>query len=453
MSDQGVNEESVGGAVVRGITISGIGNAALRLIDFAIAVILLRWLLVLEFGIYRLVLAGHDLFSGFFLAGLDSVVVSDVSRNLKGDIRSAKSLYSVFAYFLIIIGIGLWALFFWGSDLLTPWFPNVSQYLRIVSFIFLLSPLETIYLLSFSIFLDFGWGTFFRILRDAARLASLIIFFSFLSFGVEEALWSLVIGRAVPVLVTLIGYRRESLLILPSWEEFKGALTTLFLNHGKWALLDDFIMNIGKNIRPFIIKLFAGTEAVAIFSVAQNLIGHTTSLFPIRDVLTPVFPRVADQPEQMVSKINRATKYATFAYIVIGIGSAIAAPIIVYVFFPNYIPSLPLFYILLVGLPWLGFRSVVLPVFYALKEQKTLFKITILRLTLITVLSVVLIYMFGVRGAALESLLLGILLTPAFAKALHRILPEWKLSLPELFKLDAYDKQFLLGLRNRFLKR
>ncbi|MBI5221556.1 MAG: hypothetical protein HY979_02005 [Candidatus Magasanikbacteria bacterium] len=92
-----------------------------------------------------------------------------------------------------------------------------------------------------------------------------------------------------------------------------------------------------------------------------------------------------------------------------------------------------------------------LPVFYALRKQEVLLRLTIFRLALITALSIILVYLFGVWGAALESLLIGIILTPVFARALHKILPDWRFSLQDLIILDNYDKEFISGLRKRFL--
>lgn len=438
-------------AAVRGVTIFGVGNVIIRIVDFVIAIFILRWLSIFEFGLYRLVLSAQDLFSGFFLSGLDNVVVSDVSRGLQRDEREARSLYTTFLGFLILIGVLLWALFFFGNNIFLSRFGIAEESAKIISFLFLLAPLETIYNLKFSILLDFGWGTVYRVIRDFSRLGSLVVLLSYFSLGIDGALWSLVFARLLPLGIILIAYHRDSFLILPTIFEIKNSLKILFFRHGKWALLDDFIMNIGKNIRPFIIKYFAGVEAVAIFSVAQNLLAHSSSLFPIRDVLTPIFPRIADDSNQLISKINRSVKYSIWAHIAVSIAAAIGSPILVYLFFPKYMPALPLFYILLIGLPFLGFRSVLLPVFYALRQQKILFRLTVFRLALIALLSIILVSILGVWGAALESLLMGIILTPVFARALHKILPDWRFSIQDLILLDNYDKEFISDLRKRFL--
>ncbi len=66
-------------------------------------------------------------------------------------------------------------------------------------------------------------------------------------------------------------------------------------------------------------------------------------------------------------------------------------------------------------------------------------------------LSIILVSIFGVWGAALESLLMGIILTPVFVRALRKILPDWRFSLRDLIILDNYDKEFINSLKKRFL--
>ena len=174
--------KSTGGVVARGVAISGATNIFLRFLDIAIAVLLLRWLSIFEFGVYRLALAAYDFATGFFLSGIENVVVSDVSGALLKEPRAAKNLFTVYVVFLGFVAVGIAAVFFWGGNFLASRFPGIEAYTSIVAFLFLLSPLETAYKLKFQIFLDFGWSSAFRVLRDVSRLLSLGGLFFFFSF-------------------------------------------------------------------------------------------------------------------------------------------------------------------------------------------------------------------------------------------------------------------------------
>lgn len=446
-----IKRDTTGEVVVRGVMISGIGNFILRFLDFFTAVLLLRWLSIFEFGVYRLALAVYDLAAGLFLAGVENVVVSDVSGEFQKNERRAKSLFSVYFFFMALVGIGLWALFFFAPSFLISWSGTESRYVRIISFLFLLAPVETAYKLAFQIFLDFGWGNFFRVLRGAGRLIVLLVFFFFFSFGVKEVLWSLLFAVALPIVIAFLRYRHAPLIIIPSVLEVREALRTLFVAHGRWALLDDLVSNSGKNIRPFIIKTFVGIEAVAIISVTQNLVAYTRSLFSVRDILIPVLPRFTGNREDLKKQINRAAKYSIAGNLILGIAAAALAPLFIWLFFPKYLLSLPFFYLLLIDFPWHGLRSVLLPVFYALKEQRILFRLTAARLIFTLVAGILLTYLLGIWGAALELMLVGVVITPAFIRALQKILPGWRFRLRDLISFDAVDRKFYRKMRNRIL--
>lgn len=447
------SRESLRSVVVKGIAVSGIGNIAMRLLDVVIAVLMLRWLSIYEFGVYRLAIAAYDVGAGLFLAGVENVVVSDVSRDLNRDLRRAKSAFSVYFYFMVLVGVALWALFFLGARQFSLWFGVESFYLKIVSFLFLIAPIETAYKLKFQIFLDFVWSTAFRSLRDIIRLGAIAGAWFFFSFNLTAALYSLIAAVIGPVIVAWFWYRRGNLYIIPTIQEFKRAGSALFLSHGKWALLDDLLNNWGQNIRPFILRAFAGAEAVALLAVAQNLTAYAKSLFPIREVLLPVMPRSADQPDVLAVQLNQATKYATWGYLAAGAASALFAPILVSFFFPKYFPALPFFYLLLAGLPFFGFRSVALPVFFAMKAQDVLFKISATRVVALAVLNLVLTYFFGIWGAATEMLLIGIFTMPAYAAGIRRILPRWNFRWRDVFVFDHRDKTVIAEIFSQVRKK
>lgn len=446
--NKGENNFDVGDTVMKGVAISGVGNVGLRVLDFASSVLMLNWLSIFEFGVYRLTLATYDFFTGFFLTGAENVIVSDVSRELGKNTKTAKGLFSGFFGLLLVAGVLLWSLFFFGGKWLSP-FSVEEGYLRTVSFLFLLSPLETGIQLSLQIFLKFNRLAFYRALRNLVRFGALIFFFYFTSvFKVQAALWSLILSIALPLvfmLLTNVGIGR--LFTIPSRQETK-LLAVRFFRHGKWAIFEDFIANSGKNIYPFIVKNLVSVEAVAVLAVAQNLVAYIVPLFPIRDVLSPVFPRVADDPRRLASQVNRASKYAVVLYVIIGIIAVVLSPVLVKVFFSKYISSIPLLYILLLNLPWLGFRSVLLPAFYALREQKILFKITVFRILLTTLLGVALTYVFDIWGAAVGLMLVGVLITVPMTRALKTALPSWQFSISSLWSFDDYDREFLRKIKN-----
>lgn len=454
MNEDKNKRESMGNVVMRGMAISSAGTVMWKFIDALTAVSLLRLLSLFDYGIYRLALAAYEFMAGFFLAGLENVVVSDVASYLARDRRRAQAIFSFYIWFVALVSAAFFLLFFFGAKIIAPWLGEAEgiPYLAVVSLFFIAVPFETAYKLKFQIFLDFGWGNAYRLVSSIARIVSIALFYFFAEFGAQEALWAGFASMLVPVLVSL-GYRRDPLLVIPSWPECRSAISDLFLRHGKWAIASDFINNFAQNIRPFFIKIFVGIEGVALMALAQGLIAHLKSLFPLREILTPVLPRAADDPERLARQINRATKYATAAHILLTIAAAIGAPIFVALVLPKYVPALPYFYLFLIGFPLSGFRTVAIPVFYALRAQQKLFAVTVSRTAAVVILNAAFTYLFGLWGAATEGLLLGILTTPAYALAMKRALPRWKFSWKEFFSFDEYDRAVFKDIKQKVLLR
>lgn len=446
--------ESIGEVVMRGVAISGMGTVVWKFIDALIAISLLRLLSLFDYGVYRLALASYEFFAGFFLAGLENVVVSDVASYLARDRRRAQTIFSFYIWFVALVSVAFFLLFLFGSRFIAAWLGGEAgiPYLTIVSLFFIAVPFETAYKLKFQIFLDFGWGNAYRLISSIARIAAIALFYFFAAFGAREALWAGFAAMFVPVLASL-GYRRDRLFVIPSLVECRSAISDLFLRHGKWAIASDFINNLSQNIRPFLVKLFVGTEGVALMALAQGLTSHLKSLFPLREILTPVLPRAADDPERLVRQINRATKYATAANLILFIVAAAGAPVFVAFIIPKYWTALPYFYLLLLGLPISGFRTVAVPVFYALRAQQKLFAVTVSRTVAVAVLNAVFTYFFGLWGAASEMLLLGILTTPAYAWAIKKALPQWRFSWKEFFSFDEYDRMVFKNIRQKVLSK
>src|SRR3989344_280300 len=120
--------------VVKGVVVSGAGNALMRLLEFGVSLLFLRWLSLFEFGAYRLSLAAYDFAASFFLAGVENVVVSDVSGALASDRKKAQNLFSVYFYFMVLVGFLLWALFFFAGRAAAEWSGGGAAYLKIISF-------------------------------------------------------------------------------------------------------------------------------------------------------------------------------------------------------------------------------------------------------------------------------------------------------------------------------
>lgn len=440
-------------SVIQGVIVSGLGNVISRVFEMGTAVLLLRWLTIFEFGVYHLAISAYNFGTSFFLIGAQNVVVSEVTRSLTSDFKTARRIFSVYILFVALVGMMLWTFFFFGSGFISRWFPSGAYYIKIVSFLFLLSPFETAYRLKFQIFLDFFWVNLFRVFRDISMLMAISSLWLIFVFGAVQAVWAILFATAMPVLLTWVLYHRRNLFMIPRLAGAIPVFKNIFLHDGKWAWINALVENMAKNFRPFLIQKFAGTEAVALISLAQTLNAYTSSLFPVREIFLPVFPQSADDPHSLAFKARKAMKYSIITFAFLTVLGGLAAPMLVYLLFPKYVPALPFFFISMTVF-WLnGFRSVIPPLFVALRMQLFSFYVSLLRIATLFVAGTVLIYFFGIWGAAWEIVVTNVVITTAAIMLLKKALPEWRFSLTNLFSIDSYDRMIFADLKNRIINK
>ena len=433
--------QKIGHAIARGTAYATIGNMALRVIDAAVAVLLLVGLSVYSYGLYTLALASYSFWTVFFLPALQNVIVSDVSATKQSNPAQAHSLFSVYSYYLCIVGVSLWALFFFGSHHFAYWLDGHGEYLIAVSWLFLLAPFETIFGVKAAIMLDFGWVLAFRVIRSVSRLAMLVALTWFSALSVTYAIEAAALSLAIAIAATFF-YKRETWLSWIGWSDIKLFWKHSIRTHGKWALAEDAFNSSTQSVQPFIIKYFLGAEAVALISLASNLLSYAKSALPIRDVLFPILPQTEDRA-QLARYAGKLMKYATIAYVGITVAASIGAPIVTHLLIPKYAPALELFYILILSLPVFGIRSVAVPLFYTLKAQKALFFIIVSRTILGFVLLIGLIQLFGLTGAAASMTVVGIVTAISYLHEIRRQLPQLRISMKEIIQIDEVDMLIL----------
>jgi O-antigen/teichoic acid export membrane protein len=124
-------------------------------------------------------------------------------------------------------------------------------------------------------------------------------------------------------------------------------------------------------------------------------------------------------------------------------------PIFLGTFFPKYLPSMPLFYVMLVLLPFMGAYNILLSFLVSEQEQKTLFFLSIFRISTMAIALPVLLIYFGVMGAAIEYTFFAILMFYLRYATLTYLHPELKIGISQLFKIDNYDKELWRKVRVR----
>jgi O-antigen/teichoic acid export membrane protein len=414
-----------------------------KIIMFANVFIILRWLTVYEYGFSELVLSIVSTASIALLPGLASAIIADMSVERGRDNRKHMNLiFHQYLYFNAVLSTLAWAVLFFGAHPVASLAgtPYAAQFLQIVSFTFLIGPFRTVSMLLASVMLRFADQSLYVVAEEAFKLVFLIVFVVMFSMGVRGLFIAIVLSQLACVLAytlrTLSAYRYFS----DAPAEDRAQFWNLLRAHRKWSIGTSYISTLSQNIRLWIIKFMLGTEAVGLFSFALGMYSQVTSLMPLTTVLTPIIPHYVDKRDQLV-RIIRASLKLQFAigivYAVIAV--ALSGPF-VSLFFPNYLPALPVLYAVEVGIIINGAGTLFTPIFAAFKEQRSLLFSIVFKTLLMLIFLPPCIFLFGLAGPGIEVVLSTLGNGIERYSRLRKIIPGLALDWRTIFKPDAHER-------------
>lgn len=342
-------------------------------IGFANTFLVLGSLTLYQYGVFQLLLSAYALFSEANSIG-GGVVANDLSRYVGEKKESAaKRLFFQYEGIRLTVGVLLFLLFFFGSSLLSfKYKPDFIDLLQLIGFLFLSETLFTSSKSLLRLRLRFSVLASRTALYKFIQLGILLFFLVFFTIDLRAVVLSLILASALS-LITLLPAAHDA------YKPWRGVvmmreslLFSIMLTYGKWNLMSQFFSKAVSGISPWIIKVLISTEAVAIFSVANMLVGGLRDLFPTKTLGTLIPMRIADT--------HNAQKIFTFGtkyLFVLGVGITVLASVAItpvfQVFFPHYAAALPLFYAM-VGIVPISALSTMITLFtIALRKQKFLF--------------------------------------------------------------------------------
>ncbi len=423
------------------------GNALLKILGILYSILLLSQLSVYEYGVVELLLSIPPLLGFLSLAGLENVLVADMS-NAKGKCQTEKVRYILSSYFSIrflLACIGTFMLFF-AADVIARFYnESVVLMIQLLSITFVIGSVRSVFLIVFNVNYDFHLVALYRFAEELIRF--LIILTAFVWFTVNPL--AVIIAYVFTDIVTVsifipAFYASKKRLLGHVWFS-EGFLHPLYIlkNHGKWSIFQTYLGLFGQNIRPWIIKTLLGTQAVGIFALAIGMYKHTVSLFPLAKIVAPIIPRFLEKPQQLYKLVNGTIKYQMFILIVVSISVSFVMLLLVTYLFPDYIKAYPLYLAMLVSVIPASFSSIFETVFHGLRAQKNLFFVGVLRLVVILLLLPVSLWVFGLYGVAVELLITGAVYTYERYKKLKHLLPGYQFRLADLIHFSELDKMLL----------
>jgi len=426
---------------LRGEALFGFWNVVSKGLAAANAFLILSFLDLHSYGVYILVLSLYELFGGFFFDTLAGVVFSDVTRFIgEGQEEKAKKLFLENTFVRFGFAVILAASFLLGAAVIAEHYsPDVAPFLQIIAVLFLIEASYNAMKMLFQARLRYGLVAFRPIVYKSTKFFLLVGFLTWASFGIKEVLIAHVLATAIATLYfvpAFIGLYRpwRHITALPG-----RMLWPIVKTYGKWSLFTQFISQAVGNIEPWLIKFFVSTEAVALFSVADSLFGAIKTLAP-NATLESLIPREAGNRARAAEMLLRGTKFLTIFGVLLALAGFFVFPAIIALVLPKYVPSLPLFYILLFALPFLGARMMSSTLLLALRRQRYLFIANSIKIVFTVVATVALLYFFGIQGLAFERVLTTIVVVPLMYGYLLRYQVQ-KNELKFLYTFDTTDRK------------
>jgi O-antigen/teichoic acid export membrane protein len=438
--------------ISRGVTWNVISTIGVKLISFGTLFVILRELTLYQYGQVELTLASITTVSLFALPAIVAVAVADIGVEIgKKDFARTKGLFLSFARLHTSLGLLTFivvaaVVYFFGAF----FFGQASTSLFLVALLLVLTgTVRNCVTTLLQLHLAFRAQSLFSISEEVIKCLTILVLVLIFHLGPYAVVLAIICSQAL-----------TQMLFVPfvwglyqKWGPSEATVISLiqFLTpHARWSILTGFASTFSQTMRPWLVKVLLGTEAVALFSVTFGLLSQLTALVPIQDVLSPILPQALVDSARFRLLLEKGMRYQFIAYVIAGIGALITFPVIVHFFFPKYQPVLPLFRVLLLAIIPMSF-DLFSPIFLALKAQKNMFFATLGKILFYSICLPVGAWLGGLTGLVLGFVVATSLYIYERYRVVQRIVPGFRVVFWDFFVFDQYDTMLLNMLKRRFL--
>ncbi len=241
-----------------------------------------------------------------------------------------------------------------------------------------------------------------NLLRQACRLALLLLLVTVLHGGTGCALWSFNIALAAVCAVCWWKIRRTGNTGLgPSWHQLKAAMA-----YGMKGQLGQFIQFFNYRLDIILLALFWSNREVGIYTTAvfaAELVWYIPAA-----VATVLLPKISSvtAAQQAVRLSSRAIRHTAFwSLSAAAVLAALARPLVTGLYGPGFAPAVPALWILLAGVVALAPGKIIVSHLAAIGKSQYVTYLALAGLGLTVTLDLLLIPRFGIPGAATASAL------------------------------------------------
>jgi|GEM_PF-2685122 len=376
-----------------------------RLLVAANTFIIIYFLSIYEYGVFKLIISLIAIFQIFLFSGFDGVVRNEMAIALKNNKqKDVSQIFFEFIFFKALLTLIIWIVLYLFIHYFFQYRYDLVfiSILKIASFTLILNCFSELFSLFFK-----GTGNLYQIsivnsILEIIRLFFLLVLFKILGASISVLFFSIIIIQILSHVIYFIIGRK---ILINWWADFRFGLPRnifkILFSHGKWSIFSNMFSSFTSNIINYIIKIFISTEAVAIYNVANSIVSNLYQLLPINKILTIFLPYKIDINNLKKEYFFQGVKYLSYLYIFLMVIGYVGGGILFKFIFVKYSASLPILYTMLLIFPFFGLLDFIGAYLYVLKHQKDLFWASFVKNLIIIILSPLFIFLFGVYGTGI----------------------------------------------------
>lgn len=387
---------------LKGEAISAFWNFITKGIGLLNTFLTITSLTLYQYGVFQLLLSFSGIPSDFLNLG-SAVISNEISRAIADNrMADAKRIFIEYSLVRFIISVLVWIVMFFGA---TYFFQKYNidfiKDMRLISVLILTEGIFSIIRSLCLIRLEFGIVALRYTINKAVQSVVLIFFFLQGNLGLKQLIWSIIIASTLSVLAISFKFLRVYL----RWSDVKPSkkimVWNIFLTYGTWDIVRQFANKVTFRVKPWLIKHFISTEAVAIFSIAETIVTTLQDILP-SNTLQSLVPLWIKDKALSVKMFSYGVKYFVLVGIIVATFGLIVVPPVVNFFFTKYTESLPLFYIMSINLPIFAAGILIGNYLIAHRQQKYIFFLHLFRNILTLSIITLTLPIIGLWGLSIE---------------------------------------------------
>lgn len=413
-------------------------------IGFVGSFIILTAFSIHEFGLYQLVLAAVALTDAVSVNFFDEVVSNDITRALADKQKGvARRLFHELAFFRIGLGILSACALFAGANVIAKMYDaDIGFYIQLASLLVVVRAVRStadLFLRAVASFRSMGA----LVIEDVAKIGIVggLFFFSYLS--ISWVLIATLIGSVAALLYVGTGFVLEYIAFFSKVESARGFLFFGVIRaYGHLVLFRAAIKRVAKSIRPWLIATLLNVEAVALYTLATNLVTMLKDFFP--SVGSALLAWEANHMNRLSHIFSRGIKYSFWYGLAFGGVSLLFVPLLVRLFLPKYLSAMPLFFVFLISVPFHGVQTLEMEILTALREQKILTARVVAEIIMGSGLIIILAPFIGIFATGVGPVAAILWRTWFLYRRIVKKYPELRPDMKTLFRFDKEDRRIVM---------